>query len=113
MTKAGDLRTIASFQAREEITDAYGMSTVMWGTPVKIQCQFVSGSGRELLRNGRLEPSVTAMLRVRQPALPSVDESWRVTIDSVVWNIRSVMRFGQRKEWLDIMIERATSGVAV
>jgi hypothetical protein len=36
-----------------------------------------------------------------------------VTIDSVVWNIRSVMRFGQRKEWLDIMIERATSGVAV
>jgi SPP1 family predicted phage head-tail adaptor len=113
MTRAGDLRTVASFQSRTESTDSYGMSTVTWGTAVKVQCQFVSGSGRELLRNGRLEPSIVATLRVRQAALPSVNESWRVTIDSVVWNIRSVMRFGQRKEWLDIMIERATSGVAV
>jgi SPP1 family predicted phage head-tail adaptor len=111
---AGELRTIVYFQQQTETADGYGGKTVAWSTGAPVHCRFIATSGREQLKNGRLESSVTATLRVRTGSVVGVDESWRATIGGVSWNIRAVIPFGQRDEFKDLIIERGGSaGVAI
>jgi SPP1 family predicted phage head-tail adaptor len=112
MTGAGDLRTIVTFQSRTEGSDGYGGQVTTWGGDRKVHCQFVSGSGREQVKEGRIEASVGASLRARARAVAGIDESWRATINGVTWNIRAVMAFGQRGEWTDFVLERAGKDAA-
>lgn len=113
MTGAGDLRTRVTFQQLTETPDGYGGRTKAWSDGCTVHCQYIVTSGREQLKSGRLEASVTATLRCRALAVAGVDEGWRAVIDGTNWNIRSVMAFGQRGEWKDMIIERAGAGVAV
>ena len=112
MTSAGDLRTLATFQSRTEVPDGYGGRVVSWGGDRQVHCQFVSGSGREMVKEGRIEASVGASLRARAGSVAGIDESWRVTVHGVTWNIRAVMAFGQRGEWTDFVLERAGKDAA-
>lgn len=112
MTGAGDLRTIAQFQQLTETPDGYGGKTEAWTTQITTHVQYRARSGRESLETGRIEASAMATLRCRAPSVVTVDESWRVMIDGTVWNIRSVVQFGQRGQWADMTIERAGAGVA-
>lgn len=111
--RAGRLRTRVAFQTQSEEADGYGGVTVSWATQATVPCEFIATSGRESLETGRIEESVTATLRVRAKAVPNVAADWRVLIDSVPWNIRQVIPFGQRDRRVDVVIERAGDGVAV
>jgi len=111
--KAGLLRTIATFQEPTDTADGYGGKTRTWSAGTAVQVQYIATSGREQLKAGRLEASVTATLRVRAAAIPTVTEAWRAVIGGVNWNIIAVIEFGQRGEFKDVIIERAGSGVAV
>jgi head-tail adaptor len=112
MTGAGDLRTVVTFQNRTELPDGYGGQSTVWGNDRIVHCQFVSGSGREMVKEGRIEASVGASLRARAKAVAGIDESWRATVAGVTWNIRAAMAFGQRGEWTDFVLERAGKDVA-
>jgi head-tail adaptor len=112
MTAAGDLRTVVTFQNRTELPDGYGGQSTVWGNDRIVHCQFVSGSGREMVKEGRIEASVGASLRARAKAVAGIDESWRATVDGVTWNIRAAMAFGQRGEWTDFVLERAGKDAA-
>jgi len=107
MTGAGDLRTVCLFQQRADVTDGAGGFTTTWASDLTVQGEFRSSSGREILRNGRLENSVAAALRCRALDVASVDEGWRVTLAGVVWNIQAKMAFSQKGEWVDFILERA------
>jgi SPP1 family predicted phage head-tail adaptor len=112
MTGAGDLRTRVTFQSRTEVPDGYGGQVLSWGNDRVVHCQFVSGSGRETVKEGRVEAAVNASLRARAKAVAGIDESWRATINDVAWNIRAAMAFGQRGEWTDFVLERAGKDAA-
>jgi hypothetical protein len=112
MTGAGDLRTLVTFQSRSELPDGYGGSSLVWGNDTIRHCQFVSGSGREQVKEGRIEASVGASLRARAASVAGIDESWRAVINGVTWNIRAAMTFGQRGEWTDFVLERAGKDAA-
>lgn len=112
MTSAGDLRTLATFQSRTEMPDGYGGQVLSWGNDRQVHCQFVSGSGREMVKEGRIEASVGASLRARAGSVTGIDESWRVIVHGVTWNIRAAMAFGQRGEWTDFVLERAGKDAA-
>jgi SPP1 family predicted phage head-tail adaptor len=112
MTGAGDLRTRVTFQSRTEVPDGYGGQVLSWGNDRVVHCQFVSGSGREMVKEGRIEAAVNASLRARAKAVAGIDESWRATINDVTWNIRAAMAFGQRGEWTDFVLERAGKDAA-
>jgi len=111
--KAGRLRTIVVFQVATETVDGYGGRSIAWADSVTVHCEFITTSGREALKSGRLEASATATLRARKDAISSVTEAYRASIGGVYWNIRAVMDFGQRGEYRDFIIERASAGVAV
>lgn len=96
-----------------EISDGYGGATVSWQSTTTVHAQYRAKSGREQVEAGRLEATAMATLRCRAPAVVGVDESWRVLIGQVPWNIRSVIPFGQTGEWVDMTIERGGAGVAV
>lgn len=113
MTGAGDLRTIAVFERLTEAPDGYGGHEVTWTPHITTHVQYRAQSGRESLETGRIEASVMATIRCRAPSVATVDESWRVRINGTLWNIRSVIQFGQRGEWADMTIERGGAGVAV
>jgi len=112
MTGAGDLRTIVRFDRLTETADGYGGRSNHWSTVATTNCQFRAKSGRETLETGRIEATATATLRCRGPSVVGIDESCRATLNGVQWNIRSVIPFGQRGEWVDMVVERAGAGVA-
>lgn len=106
-TGAGALRTPVTFQQRTQTSDGYGGNTETWGGDVTVYCHFTSGSGRELVTSGRLEPNVKASLRARSLAVTSIDESWRAVINGTAWNITAKFEFSDRGEWADFALERA------
>lgn len=112
MTAAGDLRTRVSFESSSETPDGYGGQSRHWTEIARTNCQFRAKSGKESLETGRIEATATATLRCRTPSVRAVDESCRAIIDCIPWNVRSVIPFGQRGEWTDMVIERAGAGVA-
>lgn len=115
MTVAGDLRTRVTFQQLTETDDGYGGVTRAWSSGTVVHCHYRAQSGREQVEAGRIEAAASAVLRARAKSITAlaVDESWRCLIDSVTWNIRSVVPFGQRGEWMDIVIDRAGKDAAV
>ncbi len=111
--QAGRLRTIVEFQQATETADGYGGRTIAWATVYTVQCEVITQSGRESLKAGRIEASTLATLRARAHAVTGVDEAWRAVIGGVNWNIRSVAVLGQKNDIADMIIERASAGVAV
>lgn len=112
MTGAGDLRTIAVFERLVETPDGYGGHERSWVPHITTHVQYRAESGREAVETGRIEATARATLRCRASAVSAVDESWRVLISGTLWNIRSVIPFGQRRQWTDMVIERGGKGVA-
>lgn len=115
MTAAGDLRTRVTFQQLTETPDGYGGVTRAWSAGTVVHCQYRAVSGREQVEAGRIEASATATLRARAASINAldVDESWRCEIGGEPWNVKSVVAFGQRGEWADLVIERAGKDAAV
>lgn len=113
MTGAGDLRTLVTFQQLTETPDGYGGQTKSWSTGSAVHCALRYTSGREQVEAGRIEAGASAALRVRAASVASVDESWRAVIGGTNWNIRSVAPFGQRGEWVDMVLERGGKDAAV
>lgn len=67
--------------------------------------------GAEQLAAGRLEASSLATLTIRSSvAARAIDESYRVTIDGVVYQIRGIGNEDQRNRFLSMTVE---AGVAI
>lgn len=111
--QAGRLRTKVTFQQRSDSADGYGGSTTSWGGDTTVHCEFRATSGRESVEAGRIEAPISATLSARAKSVSGIDASWRAVIDSVPWNIRQVIPFGQRDRRVDFVIERGGDGVAV
>lgn len=109
--RAGKLRTKCLFQQEVKTPDGGGGYDLAWGDDRVVFCEFHAESGRENLKSGRVESSIRAMLSARAKSVPFLTAGWRVTINGVVWNVRSVAPFGQRGDRTDIVIE--SGGVAV
>lgn len=114
MARAGALNKRVIFQLATEVADGGGGNALTWADALTVWGQFLPERGRERLEAGRLEASVAGLLRVRSSAASrAVTERYRVQIDSVPYQIRSISNPDQRNVMLEMLVERGgAAGVA-
>ena len=104
---AGQLRDRVAFQKKVSVSDGGGGSTTSWQTQFTVWGGFRPERGRERLEAGRLESAVAGVLKVRSSVQArTVDASWRVLIDSVAYQVRSITNPDRRDRFLEMTIER-------
>jgi SPP1 family predicted phage head-tail adaptor len=107
---AGLLTARCVFEVPTEQVDDLGNRYQGWGHHAVARGQLVPILGREAVQAGQLEASNTAMLRVRQTrATRLVTEAMRVTVDGVVYAIRSIIDPDQRREVFEMLVEKGVA----
>lgn len=108
---AGSLRRRAAFKRQDETPDGAGGFTIDWTTVTTVWASLMPERGSERIEGGRLEANLGAVLRVRSSATTrAITESYKVTIDSVDYQIRSISNPDQRNKFIEMTVERG--GVA-
>lgn len=108
----GQLRKRCYFERQKKrVDDGGGGYEPVWLPAMTVWGAVVPYGGAERLAAGRLEASSLATLRIRSSAeARSIDESYRVTVDDVPYQIRGIANPDSRNRFLEIQIE---GGVAI
>lgn len=107
---AGALRDRVSFQEEQNVSDGAGGNVTTWPTQFTVWGGFRPERGAERLQAGRLEGAVAGTLRVRSSSdTRTVTTEWRVEIDGIAYQIRSITNPDRRNRFLEMTVE---SGVA-
>lgn len=111
--RAGRLNQRVTFQQESTVPDGGGGQTVSWlnvAGLVSIAAEFRPERGRERLEAGRLEAANAGTLRIRSFALSrSITEKHRVLIDTVPYQVRSIVDPDGRREMLELLVERGVA----
>lgn len=108
---AGPMRKRCAFKRQDETTNGKGGFTIAWTTVATVWGQLKPQRGTERLEGARLEANLLAVLKVRSSAtMRAITESYKVTIDSVDYQIRSISNPDQRDRSIEFLVERG--GVA-
>ena len=108
--RAGNLRHMASFQANVSASDGMGGVITSWVTQFTQRARIKPVRGNERVEAGALTARAIFTVIVRASAQArTVSEGWRVVIDGVDYNIRSIINPDERNKSLEMLIE---SGVA-
>lgn len=98
------------FQSQSLVSDGGGGSVRTWVTALTVWGRFTPQSGTETLQAGRPENSVVGTLRIRRSSeANAIDQSYRVQIESIDYQIRSIINPDQRDRWLDMTVERGVA----
>lgn len=105
--RAGNLRDQVTFQRLVAGDDGYGNAVTSWNeTFLTVSADMLEGLGREAVAAGRLEAGRTATIRVRwSPATAEITAADRVLARGALWNIRSVVLVGRRRDLLEMLCE--------
>ncbi len=106
----GSFRKRVVFQSQNQTADGGGGFTTTWSNRITVWGQFTPERGRERIEAGRLEASVAGILDIRSSTeTQAVTEEYRVQIDDVPYQIRSITNKDQRNQFLEIVVERGTA----
>lgn len=109
--KISTLNKRATFQRFTSVSDGAGGTTKTWTDFAEVWAQFSPERAREKIQQGRIADNQAGALRVRSStATRQIDATYRVTLDGVTYNIRSVINPDQRNDMLEFAIE--TDGVS-
>jgi SPP1 family predicted phage head-tail adaptor len=109
--KAGRLRNRVEFRRPVEMTSPLGEAYRGWETVARRWADYIPQRGREQLEAGRLQSEVPGTLQVRFDSVTKdIAAEYRVMIDGVEHQIRSVMDPDMRRRTIEMVVER---GVAV
>lgn len=103
---AGELRSRVTFERPDRTDDGGGGGSIHWTATLTTRGHLAPERGHEVVAAGRLESSNAAVLTVRSSrAARLIDASYRVTVDSVPYNIRAITNPDQRNRFLEILLE--------
>jgi SPP1 family predicted phage head-tail adaptor len=109
--RAGNLRLNAQFQANVSIADGMGGVIDGWVTQFSQRARLKPVRGDEKVDAGDLVAQSQHKLIIRSSVQArTIKEGWRVIVDNVTYNIRSIINPDERNKALEITVER---GVAV
>lgn len=109
--KARRLRNRVEFQRPVEMTSPLGEAYRGWETVARRWADYIPQRGREQLEAGRLQSEVPGTLQVRFDSVTKdIAAEYRVLIDGVEHQIRSIMDPDMRRRIIEMVVER---GVAV
>ncbi len=105
---AGDLRTRITLQRPSLAKDAGGAQVSDWKdapqTP-QVWARWVNAHGQESVASDALKAAQSATVTIRQRA--DIEVTWRVLRAGVAWNIVSMDAVQDRRQWLELRVERA------
>lgn len=110
MARAGQMRDRVRIERETEQPDGGGGYEVGWFHVATVWGQLVPERGRERVESGRIEASVAAVLRIRYSSeVADVTAGYRVVIDGVDYNIRSVTQPDRRNRIIEMTVERGVA----
>ncbi|MGB5903808.1 MAG: phage head closure protein [Xanthobacteraceae bacterium] len=108
---AASLNRRATFQVFETVSDGAGGVTKTWSDFTTVWAQFSPERAREKIQQGRISDNQAGALRVRSSTKTrQIDATYRVVLDGITYNVRSVINPDQRNDMLEFAIE--TDGVS-
>jgi SPP1 family predicted phage head-tail adaptor len=104
--KAGTLNKRATFQSLVTTPDGAGGSTQAWADYVTVWAQLSPERAREKIQQGRIADNQAGVLRVRSStATRLVDDTYRVVVDGVTYDMRSHANPDQVNDMLEFIVE--------
>lgn len=97
-----------TIESKTRTTDGIGGATVSWATFVTVWSRIETVLGNERKFAGRLEENITHVITCRSKAVVGTTIGMRVTHESRVFQVHSVVRRNEVDEWTEI---RAIEGV--
>jgi len=109
--RAGSLNKRATFQQFTSTPDRAGGSTKAWADFTTVWVQFSPERAREKIQQGRIAENQAGALRLRSSTKSrQIDATFRVIVDDVTYNVRSITNPDQRNDMIEMAIE--TDGVS-
>ncbi|SFM00605.1 phage head-tail adaptor, putative, SPP1 family [Bradyrhizobium sp. NFR13] len=104
--KAGTLDRRVTFQSFTTTPDGAGGATKAWTDFAKLWAQFSPERARERIQNGRISSAQAGVLRVRlSRRSQQIDDTFRVVVDDVLMNVRSVTVPDQQNDMIELAVE--------
>ena len=105
--QAGKLNKRVTFQEPLHTDTASGGQAESWGNDLTVWGGFRPDRASEKEGGGRLEATVTGLLRVRgSNETLSINEDWRVLIDGEIYSIGGIINPDQRGRELHMTVTR-------
>ncbi len=109
--RAGELRERCTFEGPGLAADDIGGNVRTWVVEFALWGKFRPERGSEALQAGRLNESDAGVLTLRKSSdTDRITTDWRVTIDGVLYNVRSIIDPFRTGDRVELLIER---GVAI
>lgn len=108
--RAGQLDQIVTFQRRTATADGAGGRTYAWTDFARAWANVRARGGRESLAENRVSAEALYTFTIRNRT--DVDETFRIIWRDEPYNIRAVMRGGNRPLYLQIDAERGVADVS-
>jgi SPP1 family predicted phage head-tail adaptor len=107
---AGRLNRRATFSRQDRADDGGGGVQLDWTPFLTVWAALMPERGKEALEAGRLQTSSMATLRIRYSSEAlTIDASCKVTIDGDDYQIRSIADTGQKRKFLDLVLEKGVA----
>lgn len=107
MARIGGMRKRCYFsKPAKRVEDGGGGSPKAWLNALTVWGELIPQTGQERVAAGRLEASGIATLRIRSSSdARTIDESYKVTVDDVDYQIRGIDNPDQRNRFLEMLVE--------
>lgn len=106
MARIGGMRKRVYFSRPARADEGGGVGKITWVPALTVWGELIPQTGQERVAAGRLEASGLATLRIRSSAdARSIDESYKVTVDGLDYQIRGIDNPDQRNRFLEILVE--------
>lgn len=110
MIAAGRLNKRVAFERPQRTDDGGGGASVTWVREFTVWGALTPERGRERLQAGRLASEVAGVLKVRSSSQTrDVDETYRVIVDNVPYQVRAIANPDQRNAVLEMVVERGVA----
>lgn len=106
--RSARLRSLVTIQTPTQTTDAYGAPTETWATYATRWAEVEPLSGREYFAAQQVASEVSHKIKLRHDSLTgSITPKMRISWDSRVFDINSVINAGERDREVELMcVER-------
>lgn len=99
-------RKRATFQSLVTTPDGAGGSVSQWTDYATVWAQFLPDRAREKIQQGRIADNQSGVLRIRSSnKARAIDDTYRVVLDGVTYNVRSNSNPDQRNDTIEMVIE--------
>lgn len=105
--RAGRLNHLITIQEPTEIQDTTGQAVKSWGTFAQVWANIEPLSGREFLDAQQINAETKVRIRIRK--LDDVTQKMRVSYDSKVYNINTIIHVHERQREMHLMCSEGTN----